>query len=156
MAPQFVRPNVREMHGYAPGEQPGVGERVVKLNTNENPFPPSPKVVQAIQNIEPELLRRYPNPTADPFRDAAAELLGVTREMILAGNGSDDVLTVATRTFVPPGGTLAYPDPTYSLYPVLASLEEARTVTVPWEQDYALPIDALLETKADAIYLANP
>src|SRR5215213_2179745 len=156
MAPQFVRPNVREMHGYAPGEQPGVGERVVKLNTNENPFPPSPKVVQAIQNIEPELLRRYPNPTADMFREAAAALLGVTPDMILAGNGSDDVLTIATRTFVPPGGTLAYPEPTYSLYPVLAQIEEAKVVTVPWERDYALPIEALAETKAHAIYLANP
>ena len=156
MAPQFVRPNVREMHGYAPGEQPGVGERVVKLNTNENPFPPSPKVVQAIQNVEPEMLRRYPNPTADTFREAAAELLGVSPDMILAGNGSDDVLTIATRTFVPPGGTLAYPDPTYSLYPVLAQIEGAECVGVPWERDYALPIEPLVETGADAIYLANP
>jgi histidinol-phosphate aminotransferase len=156
MAPRFVRPNVREMHGYTPGEQPGIGERVVKLNTNENPFAPSPKVIQAIQNVEPEMLRRYPNPTADLFRAAAAELLEVTPEMILAGNGSDDILTIATRTFVPPGGTLAYPDPTYSLYPVLAKLEDAKAVTVAWERDYSLPIDALLETKADAIYLANP
>jgi histidinol-phosphate aminotransferase len=156
MAPRFVRPNVREMHGYAPGEQPGPGERVVKLNTNENPFPPSPKVIAAIQNIEPEMLRRYPNPTADLFREAAAALLDVKPDMILAGNGSDDILTIATRTFVPPGGTLAYPEPTYSLYPVLAQLEEAKVVTVAWERDYSLPTDALLETKAHAIYLANP
>lgn len=156
MAPRFVRPNVREMHGYTPGEQPGPGERVVKLNTNENPFAPSPRVVQAIHNVEPELLRRYPSPTAEPFRRAAAKLLGVTPEMILAGNGSDDVLTIATRTFVPPGGTLAYPDPTYSLYPVLAQIEGAECVGVPWERDYALPIEPLVETGADAIYLANP
>lgn len=156
MALRFVRPNVREMHGYTPGEQPGPGDRVVKLNTNENPFAPSPRVVQAIQNVEPELLRRYPSPTAEPFRRAAAKLLGVTPEMILAGNGSDDVLTIATRTFVPPGGTLAYPDPTYSLYPVLAQIEGAECVGVPWERDYALPIEPLVETGANAIYLANP
>jgi histidinol-phosphate aminotransferase len=156
MAPSFVRSNVRAMDGYTPGEQPGVGERVVKLNTNENPFPPSPKVVQAIREVEPELLRRYPNPTADPFRDAAAKLLGVTRDQIIAGNGSDDILTIATRTFVPPGGKLAYPDPTYSLYPVLAKLEDAQGVAVPWEAGYTLPIEGLLATKADAIYLANP
>lgn len=156
MAPRFVRPNVREMHGYTPGEQPGPGDRVIKLNTNENPFAPSPRVVQAIQNVEPELLRRYPSPTAEPFRRAAAKLLGVTPEMILAGNGSDDVLTIATRTFVPPGGTLAYPEPTYSLYPVLAQIEGAECVGVPWERDYALPIEPLVETGADAIYLANP
>ncbi len=65
MAPPFVRPVVREMAGYTPGEQPGAGERVVKLNTNENPFPPSPRVMQAIQQIEPEQLRRYPNAAAD-------------------------------------------------------------------------------------------
>jgi histidinol-phosphate aminotransferase len=156
MAPRFVRPNVREMHGYTPGEQPGPGDRVIKLNTNENPFAPSPRVVQAIQNVEPELLRRYPSPTAEPFRRAAAKLLGVTPEMILAGNGSDDVLTIATRTFVPPGGTLAFPEPTYSLYPVLAQIEGAECVGVPWDRDYALPIEPLVETGADAIYLANP
>ena len=156
MAPRFVRPNLREMHGYTPGEQPGPGERVVKLNTNENPFAPSPRVMQAIHNVEPEMLRRYPDPTATSFRRAAAKLLGVTPEMILAGNGSDDILTIATRTFVPPGGTLAFPDPTYSLYPVLARIEDAESVGVPWERDFALPIDALVETGADAIFLANP
>ena len=156
MAPQFVRAAVRDMAGYTPGEQPGPGERVVKLNTNENPFPPSPRVMRAIRAIDEETLRKYPNPTADAFRAAAAKLLGVTPDMILAGNGSDDLLTIATRTFIPPGGTLAYPDPTYSLYPVLAKLQDAKTVTVPWGPDYSLPVDALLATKAHAIYLANP
>src|SRR5215217_5672240 len=123
MALSFVRPIVREMAGYAPGEQPGAGERVVKLNTNENPFPPSPKVMQAIQQIEPEQLRRYPNATADGFRQAAADVLGVSADMIMAGNGSDDVLACAVLTFLSPGDTLAYPNPTYSLYPVLAEID---------------------------------
>ena len=144
------------MQGYTPGEQPAAGERVVKLNTNENPFPPSPKVMQALTQVEPEMLRRYPNPTAETFRAAAAKLHGVSPDMIIAGNGSDDVLTIATRTFVPPGGVLASPDPTYSLYPILARLEEARYVSVPWEKDWSLPIDGLVATKANAIYLANP
>jgi histidinol-phosphate aminotransferase len=156
MAPSFVRANVRALQGYTPGEQPALGERVVKLNTNENPFPPSERVMKAIREIESEVLRRYPHPTADGFRQAAAKLLGVTPDMILCGNGSDDVLTIATRTFVPPGGKLAHPDPTYSLYPILAQLEQARTVVVPWEKDWTLPVEALLETEADAIYLANP
>ena len=156
MAPNIVRETVRQMDGYTPGEQPGPGERVVKLNTNENPFPPSPAVVRAIQEIEPEALRRYPNPTADQFRDAAARVLDVSRDMILAGNGSDDILTIATRTFVGPGQTLAYPDPTYSLYPVLARLQDARAAEVPWEKDYQLPVDGLLAARAQAIYIANP
>jgi len=156
MAPSFVRARVREMAGYTPGEQPLAEERVVKLNTNENPFPPSDKVMQAIQNIDRETLRRYPNPTADTFRRAAASMLGLTPEMIIAGNGSDDLLTIATRTFIPPDGKLAAPDPTYSLYPVLANLQGARFVPVPWGEDWSLPIEALVATKADAIYLANP
>ena len=156
MAPPFVRPVVREMAGYTPGEQPGAGERVVKLNTNENPFPPSPRVMQAIQQIEPEQLRRYPNSTADAFREAAAQVLGVKSDMILAGNGSDDVLAIAMLAFLSPGDTLAYPNPTYSLYPVLAEIDEVKVAEVPWEKEWQLPIDALLATKARAIFLANP
>lgn len=152
----FVRPNIAAMEGYTPGEQPAPNERVVKLNTNENPYPPSPRVMQAIAAIQPDALRRYPNPTADAFRDAAAKVLGVARDMILAGNGSDDVLNIATRTFVAPGGVLAYPDPTYSLYPVLAGIEEARVAPVPWEDNWSLPVEGLLRTRPNAIYLANP
>src|SRR5438046_3403212 len=115
MAPNFVRATVRHMDGYMPGEQPAIGERVVKLNTNENPFPPSPKVMQAIASIEPELLRRYPNPTADVFRSAAAKILGIDKDMIMAGNGSDELLSIALRTFLGAEDLLAFPDPTYSL-----------------------------------------
>src|SRR5438552_6671956 len=100
MAPNFVRSTVREMQGYTPGEQPGPGERVIKLNTNENPFPPSPRVMAAIWALDPERLRRYPSPMADEFRQVAARALGVTPEMILAGNGSDELLTMAVRTFL--------------------------------------------------------
>jgi histidinol-phosphate aminotransferase len=144
------------MEGYTPGEQPAAGERVVKLNTNENPFPPSPKVMAAVQQIEPEQLRRYPNASADAFREAAASVLDVKPDMIMAGNGSDDVLAVALLTFCSPGDTLAYPHPTYSLYPVLAELDEVKTAEVPWERDWSLPVDGLLATKARAIFLANP
>ena len=156
MAPSFVRATVRNMSGYTPGEQPAADERVVKLNTNENPFPPSDRVLQAIQKIDRETLRRYPNPTADSFRAAAARVHGVTPDMIIAGNGSDDILTIAMRTFVAPGGKLAAPDPTYSLYPVLTQLQDAQYVSVPWADNWSLPINALLASKADAIFLANP
>ncbi len=156
MVPDFVREAVRGMDGYVPGEQPHASARVVKLNTNENPFPPSPRVMAAIRDVEAESLRRYPDPLATPFRHAAAKLHGLTPDMILCGNGSDDILTVVTRTFVPAGGAIAYPDPTYSLYPVLAQLQDARGVGVPWGEGYALPVDALLATGANAIYLTNP
>jgi histidinol-phosphate aminotransferase len=156
MAPSFVRANVRDMSGYTPGEQPGSDENVVKLNTNENPFHPSDRVLQAIQNVSKETLRRYPSPMADAFRAVAAKLHGIRPEMILAGNGSDDILTIATRTFIGPDGKLASPDPTYSLYPVLAQLQDAQFIPVPWDEEWSLPTEALLATKAGAIYLANP
>jgi histidinol-phosphate aminotransferase len=144
------------MTGYVPGEQPRPGEVVIKLNTNENPFPPSPRVMEAIRTLDPEQLRRYPNPTADAFREAAARVHGVTPEMVIAGNGSDDILAIAVRTFVGPGEVIAWPDPTYSLYPVLAEIGEARGAAVPWQPDWRLPIGALLATNPRAIFFANP
>jgi histidinol-phosphate aminotransferase len=90
------------------------------------------------------------------FREAAATVLNVSADQILAGNGSDDVLAIALKTFCSPGDSLAYPHPTYSLYPVLAELDEVKCVEVEWEKDWALPTDALLATKAKAIFLANP
>jgi histidinol-phosphate aminotransferase len=144
------------MAPYVPGEQPAPGERVIKLNTNENPFPPSPRVLEAIRTVDPEALRRYPSPKADGFRATAARIHGVAPDMILAGNGSDEILAIAVRTFLGPGDVLAYPDPTYSLYPVLAASAENRVVTVPWEAGWQLPIAALLATRARAIFFANP
>ena len=91
------------MAGYTPGEQPKPDERVIKLNTNENPFPPSPRVVDAIRRVTPDALRRYPSSLADEFRAVAARTHGVSPECILAGNGSDDILQIALRTYCGPG-----------------------------------------------------
>jgi histidinol-phosphate aminotransferase len=156
MSRPLVRAAIQALDGYVPGEQPAPGARVVKLNTNENPYPPSPRVLEAIRAVPPHALQRYPQPMADEFRAAAARVLGIAAEAILAGNGSDDILTIATRTFLSPGDALAFPEPTYSLYPVLARLQDARVVTVPWGPGWALPVDALVATGARAIYLANP
>jgi len=150
------RSNVAKMAPYVPGEQPGPGEKVIKLNTNENPFPPSPRVVNAIRTLDPEHLRRYPSPKADAFRATAARVHGVSDDMILAGNGSDEILAIVMRTYLGPGDVIAYPDPTYSLYPVLAESGENRVRTVTWEANWELPIDALLATGARAIFFANP
>ena len=144
------------MAGYTPGEQPKPGERVIKLNTNENPFPPSPRVVDAIRRITPDALRRYPSSMADEFRAVAARVHGVSPENILAGNGSDDILQIALRSYCGPGDVLACPDPTYSLYPVLAELADVRLIPVPWEPGWRLPIEALLGERARAIFFANP
>lgn len=154
--PPRARPTIEAMDGYLPGEQPAPGERVVKLNTNENPYPPSPRVLDAIRAVDPDRLRRYPNPTADGFRTAAAAALGVTPDMILCGNGSDDVLAIVTRTFLGPGDALCAPEPTYSLYPVLAHIGEVKFLPVPWGPGWSLPVDALCAIGARAVFFANP
>ena len=144
------------MAGYTPGEQPKPGDVVIKLNTNENPYPPSPNVFEAIGAIGPDALRRYPSSMAEAFRSVAARVHGVSPEQVLAGNGSDDILQIALRTFCGPGDVLASPEPTYSLYPVLAELADVRHVTVPWDRDWTLPTAALLATNPRAIFFANP
>ena len=151
-----ARPTVARMAGYTPGEQPKAGERVIKLNTNENPYPPSPKVFDAMASIGADALRRYPQPMADDFRAVAARVHGVRKDQVLAGNGSDDILQIALRSYCGPGDVLASPDPTYSLYPVLAELAEVRFLTVPWGPGWTLPSDALLGTNPRAIFFANP
>ena len=156
MAVPIPRSTVARMSGYTPGEQPRPGDRVIKLNTNENPYPPAPKVFEAIRAIGADALRRYPSPLADDFRRVAARVHGVAPDQVLAGNGSDDILQVALRCYCAPGDVLASPDPTYSLYPVLAELADVRFVTVPWETDWSLPTEALLATGARALFFANP
>lgn len=150
------RATVARMAGYTPGEQPKPGELVIKLNTNENPYAPSPAVFEAIGRMASDALRRYPQPMADDFRQVAARVHGVAPEQVLAGNGSDDILQIALRTYCGPGDVLASPDPTYSLYPVLAELADVRFVTVPWGPGWTLPSDALLATNPQAIFFANP
>ena len=93
-ATRYIRPLVRRLHAYVPGEQPKI-EGLVKLNTNENPYPPSPKVVQAIHAVLEQGLAKYPDPFANSFRRRAAEVLGVEPDWILCGNGSDDLLAAA-------------------------------------------------------------
>jgi len=150
-----LREHVRRMSGYAPGEQinsPGV----VKLNTNENPYPPSPRVIEAIQaSLTGDNLRRYPQPLGDDFRRAAGQTLGVDPDCILIGNGSDDVLTILTRAFVPEGGLIVAPTPSYSLYNTLAQLQNARFETVAFSEEWTLP-EVWPFPDANLTLLANP
>jgi histidinol-phosphate aminotransferase len=134
-----IRPNIRAMAGYVPGEQLNAPD-IVKLNTNENPYPPSPRVLEAIRAaLTGDKLRKYPQPMGDDFRKAAGRVLGVDPDAILIGNGSDDILTILTRAFVPDGGLIASPTPSYILYKSLAEIQNARFQMVPFEDDWSLP-----------------
>nr|WP_303652806.1 histidinol-phosphate transaminase [Paludisphaera mucosa] len=143
------------MEGYVPGEQPQ-GGTFIKLNTNENPYPPSSRVKQALVEAVTDGLRLYPDPSGLAFRKTAAALHGVEPDMILAGNGSDDVLTILTRTFVGPGDLAAFPTPSYLLYSTLISLQDGRAHVVPFDADWRLDLDAFRAPGVRLVYLANP
>jgi len=152
----YLRKHIDAMAGYMPGEQPGEGERVIKLNTNETPYPPSPRVLQVLRTTDWSVLRKYPDPMAGKARAAAARLWRVPPERVLCGNGSDELLTLCMRAVVGEGETVAWPTPTYSLYPVLAEIQGARALEVPTELDFAPPLDALAETDARLLLFCNP
>src|SRR5215467_12376283 len=135
---KYLRPAVFAMAGYTPGEQPQE-DGFIKLNTNENPYPPSPRVFAAIQQVlTGERLRKYPDPLGTAFRQTAGRVLGVAPESILIGNGSDDILTIVTRAFVPEGGLVVSPTPSYLLYRTLAELQGARFQEVRFTPDWTL------------------
>jgi histidinol-phosphate aminotransferase len=135
----FERENVRRLAGYVPGEQPA--RAVAKLNTNENPFPPSDAVLAALKEVDGEMLRRYPDPTAWAFRTEAARLHGLTPEHIIATNGGDELLRLALTTFLPPGTPLGLAEPNYSLYSVLAAVHDSPLCSVPLNDDWSVPSD---------------
>ncbi|MFM2096427.1 MAG: Histidinol-phosphate aminotransferase [Planctomycetota bacterium] len=136
----FVRPEILGMAGYAPGEQPQAG-KFIKLNTNENPYPPSAEAVRAIQQAATTSLARYPDPLATAFRRAAADVLDVPPDWIVCGNGSDDLLTILTRTFVGTGQTLRLPYPSYILYRTLAEIQGSRSEEIHFQSDWSLGED---------------
>ena len=154
----LIRPLVRQLHGYVPGEQPKI-KGLIKLNTNENPYPPSPKVLAAVKAAVDGRLRLYPNPSAQLLREKLAKLHGCGPENIIVGNGSDELLALATRGFVESAevgmrsaeskknsaATVQFFAPSYSLYPVLAAIHGARTNVVALDGRFGLPPLAVLK-----------
>jgi histidinol-phosphate aminotransferase len=168
---KLIRPLVRELHPYIYGEQPKI-KGLIKLNTNENPYPPSPKVLAAVKAAVDGRLRLYPNPTAQVLREKLATLHGCHADDIIVGNGSDELLALATRAFVEPTSqgrvtrvpnqknagargtrpseTVQYFTPSYSLYPVLADIHGAVKNAVPLKPDFSLP--SVVELKRDGTW----
>lgn len=125
MKTSLISKSVQAMKGYVPGEQPA-DKTIIKLNTNENPYPPSPKVFQALKEMDAARLRLYPNPVGQKLRERIAQMHGCEVENVFAGNGSDEILALCTRAFVENNGSIGYFNPSYSLYPVLADIRNAR------------------------------
>ncbi len=147
----YFRPNIDELVGYTPGEQPQAG-KFIKLNTNENPYPPSPAVGRAIGAVVERGLARYPDPLATGFRERAAAVLGVEPDCILCGNGSDEILTLVTRAFVGENELLRLPYPSYVLYKTLAQIQGARSAEIRFANDWSLGDD--FSAPSDGLRLA--
>ncbi|MDH7599606.1 MAG: histidinol-phosphate transaminase, partial [Sedimentisphaerales bacterium] len=150
----YFRPNIERTSGYVPGYQPK-NRDVVKLNTNENPYPPSPEVMKALASIDAERLRRYPDPLCDQFRQAASEVHGIPSDHIICTNGADELLSMAVRAFCDRDRALAYPVPTYSLYAVLGRLQDCPVVEIPFDAEFNLPAK-LASTGAALTIVCNP
>ncbi|NOZ20467.1 MAG: histidinol-phosphate transaminase [Planctomycetes bacterium] len=150
----YFRKNINAMGGYTPGKQPK-GGGYIKLNTNENPFPPSPKVLEAIKEAADDELRKYPDPMGTAAREKAADVFGVEPGMVLCGNGSDELLTMIVRAFAGEGDLIITPYPTYSLYETLAEIQGARFESIDFEEDYSLPAD-FARPDAKITFVPNP
>ena len=150
----YFRDHVERSQGYVPGYQPGQTD-VVKLNTNENPYPPSPAVMKVLAEMKPDQLRRYPDPQANAFRAAAAEINGVEPDNILCCKGGDELLSIAMRAFCDEDRPVAYPVPTYSLLRVLANLQNCEILEIPFAEQFNLPA-GLAETGAALTIVCNP
>lgn len=151
----FLRPEIRRLAGYVPGEQPR-DRSYVKLNTNENPYPPSPRVLAAICAAVTTDLRLYPDPVATELRAKAGEVYGFVPESILAGNGSDELLAIILRACAGPGDRVVYPTPTYSLYDTLIGIQGATKLAVPFPRDFRLPVEHLGEQGQSVTIICNP
>ncbi|MHC4996307.1 MAG: histidinol-phosphate transaminase [Planctomycetota bacterium] len=154
----YQRPNIQRMTGYAPGEQPEDAS-VIKLNTNENPFPPCDEVMDTLSHFDPHELRRYPLPAAQRFCKLAAQTHNVAPENIIATNGGDELLRLAITTFVDPGQRIGTAEPSYSLYPVLADIHDAEVFSVDLNDDWLPPADLaarMNDAGAKITFIVNP
>ena len=150
---EFWSDRIRSLTPYTPGEQPK-DRKFIKLNTNENPYPPAPGVLEAIRENADASLRLYPDPEGMLLRQALAHAYGLEEDQIFVGNGSDEVLAFAFQAFYSPGDEIVFPDITYSFYPVYANLFGIRCRTVPLKDDFTIPVEQMQGSKG--VVIANP
>ncbi len=151
---KYFRPCIETMKGYVPGIQPREEGKYIKLNSNENPYPPSPRVEEALRQFSYQALRFYPDPLCHQLREKLGELYGLAPEQIICGNGSDDILNIIVRTFIQPGEAMAFYEPTFPLYRVLGIIHGADIISFPVSAPYQEFPDP--PPAAKVFFLANP
>jgi len=145
---------VKRLEPYTPGEQPR-DRKYIKLNTNENPYPPSPRAIEAIKRAADESMRLYPDPDCSRLKSVIAEHFGLKREQVFVGNGSDEVLAFSFAAFFNPGNPILFPDITYTFYPVYCMLYNIDYKTVPLDDDFNISAGKFLQDNGGIIF-ANP
>jgi len=150
----YALPHIGRLEAYAPGEQPG-DDGWIKLNTNENPYPPSPGVGRAIMK-EAGAVRFYPNPKSTPLREAIARQFNLQPAQVIVGNGSDDILNLLMRCFCGRGKAAGTTSPSYSLYPALCGMQEGDLIQIPFARDMELPVEAIVASGANIFFLTSP
>ena len=153
---KYWNSTLRSMDEYIPGEQPQNLDTYIKLNTNENPFPPSKAAVEAITKATTEKLRRYPSSSAMEVREIFAEANGISAGNVFMGNGSDEIFTLIFRGFIEKTGLAAFPYPSYSLYDTLAQGNGIAFEKIPLNEDFSYDLKKFLEKKYDLVIIANP
>ena len=154
---RFWSPEVRELEPYVPGEQPKI-QNLLKLNTNENPYPPSPKVVEAVQAVlanSADVLRLYPDPDASLLKQAIATQQNIDASHVFVGNGSDEVLAHIFKAFFVQEQPVLYPDITYSFYPVYSQFFGVKTKILPLNDDFEIVVDDYKQANG-GIIITNP
>lgn len=149
-----LRPAIASMKGYVPGFQPAPQEKYIKLNSNENPFPPSPRVKEILRKMAYEDLRLYPDPVSLELRERLGTLYGFSPNQIICGNGSDDILNIIIRTFAQPGEAIGFFEPTFPLYRVLGMIHGVKIISIPLAEPYDHP--PMPSKRLKVFFLANP
>jgi histidinol-phosphate aminotransferase len=150
----YTRPAIAAMKGYVPGIQPDPSEKYIKLNSNENPYPPSPRVKEILGRLSYEDLRFYPDPVSLEIREKLAALYGCKPAQIICGNGSDDILNMLVRTFAQPGQAVGFYEPTFPLYRIISMIHGAEMIPIPLDEPYDAP--PMPPAQAKLFFLANP
>jgi histidinol-phosphate aminotransferase len=152
---EYALPHVKRLHAYTPGFQP-TGEGWVKINTNENPYSPSPMVEEAIKGAMGDDLRLYPDPLSWGVREEVAQLHELDAKNVIVGNGSDDVLNLLVRAFSTKKESVGFTVPSYSLYPVLCGIQNSSTVEVPFDRSMELPLEAIVKNRSRILFFTSP
>lgn len=152
----LARNNISRLDPYIPGYQPDNPESVLKLNANENPYPPSPKVLEALRQNVSDVLRLYPNSRSANLRRKLARAYGVNEAQVFAANGSDEIISLIFRTFVEDNDLILSPYPTYTFYQTAAHIHGARYHSIDTDENFRVNLNRFLDYEAKIVFLANP